>query len=140
MMWIQICARGVRGHAPPEFFIKIYTMLRILSVPKYVFIILKSTFLRIIFRNSKKIFAISVTTTNPDEHFSMKVNIFIFHKGDLGDFLPEAEDFFKKNKQNEGFSFNVRFVFTLLQGSLNPQNYELAPQILENNYQCSPAP
>ena len=59
-------------------------MLRILSVPKYVIVILKSALLRIIFRNCKK----SVTTTNPDEHVSMKVNTFIFPKGGLtlGDF------------------------------------------------------
>ena len=39
--------------------------------------------------------------------------------------------FFEKIKQNEGFSFKVRFFFTFLQGSLNPQNYELAPQSLK---------
>ena len=39
-------------------------------------------------------------------------------------------------------AFALRWDFTLLflQGSLNPQNYELAPQIPENNYQCSLAP
>ena len=47
---------------------------------------------------------------------------------------------FEKIKQNEGLSFKVRFCFPFLQGSLNPPNYELAPQISENNYQCSPAP
>ena len=32
------------------------------------------------------------------------------------------------------------FFYYLLQGSLDPQNYEFAPQIPENNYKCSPAP
>ena len=31
------------------------------------------------------------------------------------------------------------FFYTFLQGSPNPQNYELAPQVPENNYQCSPS-
>ena len=31
----------------------------------------------------------------------------------------------------------MRFFLTFLQGSLNPQNYELASQIPVNNYQCS---
>ena len=30
--------------------------------------------------------------------------------------------------------------FTYLQGSVNSQNYELAPQTSENNHQCSPPP
>ena len=30
--------------------------------------------------------------------------------------------------------------FTFLQGSLNPQNYELGPQTPKIKYQCSPAP
>ena len=65
---------------------------------------------------------------------------------DPGAFPPapppsEAEDFFKKINRNEGFSFQVRFFLTFfLQSSLNPQNYELALQIPENNYKCSPAP
>ena len=32
------------------------------------------------------------------------------------------------------------FILLFLQGSLYPQNYELAPQIPEKNYQCSAAP
>ena len=61
-----------------------------------------------------------------------------------GGFPTENEVFLKKIKQNEGFSFKVRFFkikfLTFLQGSLNPQNYERASQIPENNYQCFPAP
>ena len=38
-----------------------------------------------------------------------------------------------RNQDQEGFSFKVRFFFTFLQGSLDPQNYELAPQIPEKN-------
>ena len=46
--------------------------------------------------------------------------------------------FFKKVIRNFGFSFKVRFfkfIFYVLQGFLGPLNYEVAPQILENNYQ-----
>ena len=31
------------------------------------------------------------------------------------------------------FPLRWNFIFTFLQGFLNPQNYELAPQIPENN-------
>ena len=52
--------------------------------------------------------------------------------GGGGGGLPsEAEDLLKKKiKRNEGFSFKVIF-FTFLHCSLNPQNYELTPQIPE---------
>ena len=48
-----------------------------------------------------------------------------------GGLPPQKRKIFKKKiiKRNEGFSFKVRFFFTFLQSSLNPQNYELAPQI-----------
>ena len=49
---------------------------------------------------------------------------------DSGGLLPQKpKDFLQKIKRNEGFSFKVRVLFTFLQGSLNPQNYELAPKI-----------
>ena len=42
MMWIQISARVVRGHAPRNFFIKIGAIWHNLSVPKYGIINLKT--------------------------------------------------------------------------------------------------
>ena len=34
----------------------------------------------------------------------------------------------------------LNLISYFFQSSLSPQNYELAPQIPENNYQCFPAP
>ena len=58
--------------------------------------------------------------------------------------------FFENSKRNEGFSFKVRFIFTFLQGSLNPKNMSLlpkslkiitsAPQLPENKGSFSPDP
>ena len=66
-----------------------------------------------------------------------KANTFKFTKGIWGP-PPEAEGIFLKIKQNEGFFFKVRFFLNLfffyfLKGFLNPQNYELALKIHENN-------
>ena len=55
-----------------------------------------------------------------------KVNTVTFYKGVYGA-TPKKHKKLKKAIQNGGFSFI--FFFTLWQGSLNPQNYELAPQL-----------
>ena len=62
----------------------------------------------------------------------MKVSAFRFAKGGMWGFRPEAEDL-KKNRTNEGFFLEGEFFIVLFfQFSLNPQNYERAPQIHEN--------
>ena len=75
---------------------------------------------------------------NADAHVSTTINIFTFYKGGLGDNGPQKPKiFFKKNKQNGGLSFKVGFfvhLFFFWQGSLNPQNYELAPQLAPLKY------
>ena len=53
----------------------------------------------------------------------MKINTFRIYKGMLGASPPEAEEFFKKSNKMEAFPF----FFAFWQGSLYPQNYELAP-------------
>ena len=53
----------------------------------------------------------------------MKINTFLIYKGGGWG----AEEIFKKNQQKGGFSLFIFFAF--LQGSLNPQNYELAPYL-----------
>ena len=60
---------------------------------------------------------------NIDEHVSMKINTFRIHKAGLGASPPEAEEIFKKSNKMEAFPY----LFAFWQGSLNPQNYELAP-------------
>ena len=47
---------------------------------------------------------------------------------------PEAEEILKKPNKMEAFPL---FFFAFWQGSLDPQIYELAPQLPQNNYQCS---
>ena len=62
----------------------------------------------------------------------MKVSAFRFAKGGMWGFRPEAEDL-KKIERNEGIFLEGMIFFTFfLQFSLNPQNYERAPQIHEN--------
>ena len=70
----------------------------------------------------------------------MKVNTSSSYKeaGSGSDSPIETKEFLK-NKRNGGFSFKVRFLNLFLYGSLNPPNYELAPQIPENNYMSSSA-
>ena len=62
------------------------------------------------------------------------VNTFIFSKGGRGGgcFPKEAEDFFlKKSNGMKALPSRWDFFVTFLQSSVNPQNYELAPQIPE---------
>ena len=61
--------------------------------------------------NNKKLFAIFLLATNADEHVSIKINTFIIGKGGLGAAPPEAEELFKKIKQNGGFSLFFFFFF-----------------------------
>ena len=73
--------------------------------------------------------------TNPDQHVSTKVNTLRYSRGS-GGFPPGAEEMFRKRKSNEMKAFQGEIFLTFfLQDSLNPQNYELAPRIPENNYQ-----
>ena len=63
---------------------------------------------------------------NVAEHVSTNINTFRFYKGGLGGGAspPETEEFFKKSNKMEAFPY---FFFAFWQGSLDPQNYELAP-------------
>ena len=47
---------------------------------------------------------------------------------------PEAEEILKNQTKWRLFLY---FVFAFWQGSLDPQSYELDPQLPYNNYQCS---
>ena len=70
--------------------------------------------------------AIFLSESNLNEHVSTKINTFgIYKGGGSGGLSPqEAEDIFKKSNKMEAFPY---FFFAFWQGSLNPQNYELAP-------------
>ena len=72
-----------------------------------------------------------------DAHVSTKLNTLRTYLGGLGGYPPRSRRNFKKIKQNGGFSF---IIFAIWHISLDPQNYELAPQLPLNNYQCSPDP
>ena len=61
---------------------------------------------------------------NLDEHVSTKINTFRIYKGGLGASPSEAEEIFKKSNKMEAFP---HFFCAIWQGSLYPQNYELAP-------------
>ena len=60
----------------------------------------------------------------------MKVNTFRFPKGGLGGFFPEAEDFFLKIKQDEGFSFKLRFFSFFCRAPQIPKTMSLLPKSL----------
>ena len=67
-------------------------------------------------QQQQKLFVMSFSNINADEHVSRKVNTFKFYK-------EGSQRFFFKIKQNGGFSFKVRLFylfFTFGQGSLNP--------------------
>ena len=55
----------------------------------------------------------------------MKINILRIYKGGLGAIPPEAEEFLKNQTKWRLFLY----FFAFWQGSLEPQNYELAPQL-----------
>ena len=76
----------------------------------------------------ENLIAIFLSQINLDEHVSMKINTFRIYKGVWGGAIPpEADEILKKIKQNEGFSLFYFYFFAFWQGSLYPQNYELAP-------------
>ena len=62
-------------------------------------------------------------------------NKYIYNLQGGGVWGPRSRRNFKKSNKMEAFP--VFFIFAFWQGSLDPQNYELAPQPPLNNYQCS---
>ena len=72
--WLSLVQLGVRGHVPPEKF------LCILHVPKLVIINLKIYIFWII-NQQPKFRAIFFSKINPDAHFGTKINTFTFYKG-----------------------------------------------------------
>ena len=77
------------------------------------------------------------TTTKVNCHFFPEVNVDVrytkrntfrsYKGGGSGELSPQRQKNFLKIKQNGGFSFI--FFFAFWQGSPDPQNYELAPQL-----------
>ena len=91
-------------------------------VPKYVITNLKVNNFK--GKNQQeKLNAIFLSQINLYEAVSTKINTFRNYKGGLGASPPEAEENFKKSYKMETFPY----FFSFWQGSLNPQNYELAP-------------
>ena len=80
--------------------------------------------------NSKKLFAISVNHTNPDQHVRTKVKTFRYPRGVWGASPHKPKNVLKKSTEMKAFPLRRDFCFTL-QGSLDPQNYELAPKSLK---------
>ena len=86
----------------------------------------KNQQLKGLYINKQILFAIFFFLLNRDVHVNKLLH---FIRESVGQ-PPEAKASFKK--QNGGFSLQVNFFnlcFTFWQGSLNPQNYEFAPQI-----------
>ena len=82
----------------------------------------KSTFF--FWKNQQEnLIAIFLSQINNAEHVSTEITTFRSYKGGLGASPPEAEEFFKKSNKMEAFPY----FFAFWKGSLNPQNYELAP-------------
>ena len=62
--------------------------------------------------------------------FMFYENKYIYNaQGGLGAIPPEAEEIFKNQTKWRLFLYFINFFFCFWQGSLNPQNYELAPQL-----------
>ena len=72
--------------------------------------------------------AILLSLANLDEHVSVKINTFRIYKGVWGGggLAPQMQKKFLKN-QTKWRLFLIVFFFAFWQGSLYPQNYELAP-------------
>ena len=83
----------------------------------------------------ENLIAIFLSQINLDEHVSMKINTFRMYKGGLGGLASQKQKNFLKNQTKWRLSL---IFFAFWQGSLNPQNYELAkiftsaPQLPEN--------
>ena len=86
----------------------------------------------------ENLIAIFLSQLNLDEHVSTIINTFKIYKGGLGASpRPQEQNifFFKKNQSKWSlflifilfYSFYYYFFFAFWQGSLDPQNYELAP-------------
>ena len=59
-----------------------------------------------------------------------KISTLRIYKGGLGGYPPRSRSNFKKSSKMEAFPlfFFFFFFFAFWQGSLDPKNYELAPQ------------
>ena len=106
------------------------------GVPKYVITNQKPTISRLLYQQQQNIIAICFTPINFQMCILWKINTFIIDKGVWG-VSPQKQKKIKK-KSNKIEAFPLYFYFW--QGSLNPQNYELAPQLPLNNYQCTSDP
>ena len=95
-----------------------------LGVPKYAITKLKINNFKLKQSTTTKLIAIFTRDVNLDVRYT-KRNTFRSYKGGLG-LSPQKQKKFLKIKQNGGFSF---IFFAFWQGSLDPQNYELAPQL-----------
>ena len=116
---------GSGGMLPRENLDKNGTIWCNLGVPKYAITKLKN-FLRLNNQQQQKLIAIFFPEVNIDVRFT-KINTFRSYKGGLGGGLPpEAEEIFKNQTKWRLF---LKFFFAFWQSSLDPQNYELAPQL-----------
>ena len=90
---------------------------------------LKTTFFRK--KPTSNLIATFLSQINLDEQAITKINTYSIYKGDLGGgggaSPTEAEEIFKKSNKMAAFPWFSFFAFR--QGSLNPQNYELAPKL-----------
>ena len=114
------------GGSPGKFLTKWCDLAQSGGIPKYVITNLKINNFKE--KNEQEnLIAVFLSQNNLDEHVSSKINTFRICKGSLGARPRKAEDIFLKIKQNGGFSLFFFYFFAYWQGSLNPQNYELAP-------------
>ena len=88
-------------------------------LPTYI-----STISRMINQQQQNLIAIFFSPLNPDVHVSMKIKTFIISKGSWG-YPHRSRINFKKSNKKEAFPL---FFSAFWQGSLYPQNDELAPQ------------
>ena len=92
-----------------------------LGIPKYVITILKINDFKVSKSTTTKFNCHIFSPTNIDVHVILKLFDLELKRGAIP---PEAEDFFKNQTKWRLFLF-----FAFWQGSLDPQNYELAPQL-----------
>ena len=113
---------GPGACSPEKILIKTERSGAIRGIQKYVMTILKMN----TFQQQQNLIAIFFSQINVDVHAIQKWSDRELKRGVWGFTPPEAEDFFKKSNKMEAFPL---FFFAFWQGSLDPPNYELAPQL-----------
>ena len=116
---------GSGGILPQENCDKNSAIWCTLGFPKYVITILKINNFKFTKSTTTKFNCHIFSPTNIDVHAYLKLFDLELKRGVWGAIPPEAEEFLKNQTKWRLFLY----FFAFWQGSLDPQNYKLAPQL-----------